>query len=89
MYRTGSCYKHSITAENSTARDSLYIKAGFRLQIRLMGTRFEGFDKEKKSGKQANRGRRKRVDCSINGAGKKECKSIRKYWFFESIGDGL
>ena len=31
--RTGSCYKHSINAENSTARDSSYIKEGFRLKV--------------------------------------------------------
>ena len=36
MYRrTGSCNKHCNTAENSTARDSLYIKEGFRLWLRF------------------------------------------------------
>ena len=33
--RTGTCYKHCITAENSFARDSSNIKEGFRLWIRL------------------------------------------------------
>ena len=52
---TGSCYKHSITAENNTARDSSYIKEGFRLWIRFVEMWFRGFDKEKKkSGKWAN-----------------------------------
>ena len=46
--RTGSCYKNSITAENSTAKDSLYIKEGFRLWIRFVETGLGGFDKEKK-----------------------------------------
>ena len=55
MHRTtGSCYKHSITAENNTARDSSYIKEGFRLWIRFVETGLGGFDKEKKSGKWAN-----------------------------------
>ena len=36
--RTGICYKHSITAENSTARDSSFIKEGFRLRIRFVET---------------------------------------------------
>ena len=36
--RTGNCYKHSITVENNTARDSLYIKEGFRLWIRFVET---------------------------------------------------
>ena len=48
--RTGSCYKHSITAENSTARDSYYIKEGFRLPISFMETALGGFEKEKKRG---------------------------------------
>ena len=52
--RTGSCYKYSITAENSTARDSLYIKESFRLWIRFMETGLGRFDKEKRSGKWAN-----------------------------------
>ena len=47
--RTGSCYKHSITAENSTARDSYNIKKGFRLRIRFMETALGGFEKEKKT----------------------------------------
>ena len=46
--RTGSCYKHSITAEKSTAMDSSYIKEGFRLWIRLVKTRLGGFDNQKK-----------------------------------------
>ena len=33
--RTGSCYKRNITAENSIARDSSYIK-GFRLWIKFV-----------------------------------------------------
>ena len=36
--RRGCCEKHSITAENSTPRDSLYIKEGFRLRIRFVET---------------------------------------------------
>ena len=48
--RTESCCKHSITAENSTARDSSYIKEGFRLQIRFVETGW-GFGKKNKSGK--------------------------------------
>ena len=52
--RTGGCYKHSITAENSTARDSSNIKEGFRLQIRSVETRLGGFDKEKKKKKVVN-----------------------------------
>ena len=55
MHRTGSCYKHHITAENSTARDSSYIKEGFRLGIRFVETELGGFDKKKKW--QIGRGR--------------------------------
>ena len=48
MHRTtGSYYKHSIAAENSTARDSSYIKEGFRLGIRFVETELGGFDKKK------------------------------------------
>ena len=50
MYRkTGSYYnyKHSITAENSTATDSSYIKEGFRFRIRLEEMGLGEFDKEK------------------------------------------
>ena len=47
MHRTGSCYKHSITSENNTARDSSYIKDSLRLWIRFVETGLEGFDKEK------------------------------------------
>ena len=46
--RTWSCYKHTITAENSTARGSSYIKEGVRLQIRFVEMWLGGFDKEKK-----------------------------------------
>ena len=42
MHRTGSCYKYSITAENSTTRDSTYIEEGFRLQIRFVETELGG-----------------------------------------------
>ena len=57
--RTGSCYKNSITAENSTAKDSLYIKEGFRLWIRFVETGLGGFDKEEKkvANGQLGRGR--------------------------------
>ena len=49
MHRTtGSYYKHSIAAENSTARDSSYIKEGFILRIRFVET---GLGDLKKSGK--------------------------------------
>ena len=41
-------FKHSITAENSTARDSSYIKKGFRLRIGFVESGLGGFDKEKK-----------------------------------------
>ena len=81
--RTGSCYKHSITAEKSTASDSSYITEGFRLQIRFVETGLGGFVKENKSGKWANQ----EGSCSTNLTGEKECKSIRKYRFFESIGN--
>ena len=40
--RTGSSYKHSITTENSTATDSLYIKEGFRLWITFVETGLGG-----------------------------------------------
>ena len=43
--RTGSCYEHSINAEKSTTRDSLYIKEGFRLRIRFVETGGGGGDK--------------------------------------------
>ena len=46
--RTGNSYKDCITAENSTATDSLYIKEGFRLWIRFVETGLRLFDKEKK-----------------------------------------
>ena len=36
--RTGSCYKHCITTESSTDRDSSYIMEGFRLWIRFVET---------------------------------------------------
>ena len=52
--RTGSCYKHNITAGNSTARDSSCIKESFRLWIRFVETKLGRFDEEK-SGKWANR----------------------------------
>ena len=48
MHRTGSCYKHHITAENSTARDSSYIKEGFRLWIRFVETGFGNLEKKRK-----------------------------------------
>ena len=48
--RTGSCYKHCINAGNSTARDSSYIRKGFRLQVRFVETGLGWFDKEKKVG---------------------------------------
>ena len=54
--RTGSCYKNSITAENSTAKDSLCIKEGFRLWIRFVETGLGGFDKEKKRWQMGNWG---------------------------------
>ena len=39
MYRrAGDCYKHRITAKNSTARDSSYIKESFKLWIRFVET---------------------------------------------------
>ena len=40
--RTGGCYKHNISAENSTTRDSVDIKEGFRFQIMLVETGLEG-----------------------------------------------
>ena len=47
--RTGSCYKHIITAENSTTKDSSYFKEGFILRIRFVETGLEeGKRKEKK-----------------------------------------
>ena len=46
--RTGTCYKHCITAENSTAWDSSYIKKGFILWIRFVETGLGWFDEEKK-----------------------------------------
>ena len=54
--KTGSCYKHHITAENSTARDSSYIKEGFRLPIRFVETGLRGFEKEKKRKKSGKWG---------------------------------
>ena len=63
--RTGSCYKHHITAENSTARDSLYIKEGFRLPIRFVETRLEGFEKEKEKEKKVANEEGER-NCSKN-----------------------
>ena len=39
-------YKHSITAENSTTRDSLYIKESFRLRIRFAETGLWGEKKQ-------------------------------------------
>ena len=83
--RTGSCYKHSITAENSTAMDSSYIKEGFRLRIRFLETGLGEFDKGKKCGKWENG--EGEGNCSKNWTGEKECKSIRKYRFFESMRD--
>ena len=51
-------FKHSITAENSTARDNSYIKEGFRLRIGFVETGLGGFDKEKKvANGQMRRGR--------------------------------
>ena len=46
--RTGSCYKHSITAENSTTRDSLNIKEAFGLWIRFLETGLGRREKKKK-----------------------------------------
>ena len=43
--RTGSCYKHSISAADSTTRDSSYIKEGFRYRVSFMKT---GVGEEKK-----------------------------------------
>ena len=64
MYRrTGSCYKHSITAENSTARDSLYIKEGFKLQIRFVET---GLRSEKKLKKECQIGRGREIVPKLN-----------------------
>ena len=54
--RTGSCYKHNIIAGNSTARDSSYIKEGFRLWKRFVET---GVGEGKKGGEVG--GRRERV----------------------------
>ena len=52
--RTGSCYISTvITAENSTDRNSSYIKESFRLWLRFVET---GFEKEKKSGEWGGRG---------------------------------
>ena len=49
MHRiTGSCYKHSITTESSTARNSSYIKEGFRLLIRFVEMGLGDLVKEKK-----------------------------------------
>ena len=57
--RIGSCYKHSLAAENTPARDSSYIKEGFRLRLRFMETGLEEFDKEKKiANGQMGRGRK-------------------------------
>ena len=39
--KTGSCYKHSITAESSIAKDSSYIKEGFRLRVKFVKMRFD------------------------------------------------
>ena len=54
--RAGSCYKHSTTAENSTSRDSSYIKEGFRLWIRFVETGFGNLEKKKKRKQQMGRG---------------------------------
>ena len=59
--KTGSCYKHHITAENSTARDSSYIKEGFRLPIRFVETGLRGFEKEKKKKKKWQMGRGREI----------------------------
>ena len=61
MHRTaGNCYKQSIPAKNSTARDSSYINEDFRLRIRFVETRLGGF--EKKKGGKWGRGE----NCSEN-----------------------
>ena len=52
--RTGSCYKHSISAADSTTRDSSYIKEGFRYRVSFMKT---GVGEEKKSGKEKGEGK--------------------------------
>ena len=54
LVRTGNCYKYSITAEISTARDSSYIKEGFRLGIRFLETVLEGGEDLTKKEKVAN-----------------------------------
>ena len=64
--RTRSCYKHSITAENSTARDSSYIKEGIRLQIRFVEMGLGGFDKEKKKVANAQMGRGEKLFQKLN-----------------------
>ena len=52
--RTGSFYKHSITAENSTTSDTSYIKEGFSLQIRFVEAGLWG---GKKSGEGTEEGK--------------------------------
>ena len=59
--RTRSCYKRSIIAENSTARESSYIKGGFRLQIRFVEMGLGGVDKEKKKKMGNGRGSRREI----------------------------
>ena len=63
--RTGSCHKHCITAENSTARDTSYIKEGFRLRIRFAEKGLGLFDKEKK-GTWANGGGERKLFQKLN-----------------------
>ena len=81
--RTRSCYKRSIIAENSTARESSYIKEGFRLQIRFVEMGLGGVDKEKKEKNGKWEGEQK-GNCPKNGTGEKECKSIGKYRFLKT-----
>ena len=78
MHRTGSCYKHHITAENSTARDSSYIKEGFRLGIRFVETELGGFDKKKVANREGE------GNCSKNWTDEKECESIGNCRFLKT-----
>ena len=64
-------FKHSITAENSTARDSSYIKEGFRLQIRFVETGLGVFDKGKKKVANGQMGRGRELVSKT--------KQVRKY----------
>ena len=79
--RTGSCYISTvITAENSTDRNSSYIKESFRLWLRFVET--GDLKKKKKVANGEGEG-----NCSKNWTDEKECKGIGKK-VFENIGDG-